>query len=117
MNEDSSSDDGDDANVEQPDYYRESLTSEVAFTRTAEGKVKFEKRKREADGEEGTTGKNWNVKAKKQRAEGQTNYDKMLGRQYKSKRASGDVKRAGMPDPHAYIELSAKIVGNKYILF
>jgi ribosomal RNA-processing protein 12 len=62
---------------------------------------------------------------------------KMLGKQYKAKvrqafppsflelllylpllflyiqRAKGDVKKAGMPDPYAYIPLSGKIVGNK----
>ncbi|KAJ3238004.1 pre-rRNA processing protein [Chytriomyces hyalinus] len=37
----------------------------------------------------------------------------MLGAQYKSKRAKGDVKKANMPDPYAYIPLSGKIVGSK----
>ncbi|KAI9218607.1 NUC173 domain-containing protein [Blastocladiella britannica] len=37
-----------------------------------------------------------------------------LGAEYRSKKAHGDVKRAGMPDPFAYVPLSAKIVGNRH---
>ncbi|KNE58546.1 hypothetical protein AMAG_04112 [Allomyces macrogynus ATCC 38327] len=37
-----------------------------------------------------------------------------LGLEYRSKKAGGDVKRAGKPDPYAYIPLNAKIVGNRH---
>ncbi|KAJ3275758.1 hypothetical protein HDV01_007225 [Terramyces sp. JEL0728] len=98
------------------DYYKQSLASEVAFTRTADGRVKFVKRKRmeEDNGEIEETkdvGQRWNAGKKKTKAE-QTNVESMLGRQYKAKKARGDVKKPGMADPHSYIPLSGKIVGN-----
>ncbi|KAI8896755.1 armadillo-type protein [Globomyces pollinis-pini] len=98
------------------DYYKQSLASEVSFTRAADGRVKFVKRKRDEDDVEGgevttTVGKRWNAGTKKRKEVEQDN-NKLLGRQYKAKRAGGDVKRAGMPDPHAFIPLTSKIVGN-----
>ncbi|KAJ3322109.1 hypothetical protein HDV06_003560 [Boothiomyces sp. JEL0866] len=98
------------------DYYKQSLASEVAFTRTADGRVKFIKRKRmeEDNGEVEETkdvGQRWNAGKKKAKTD-QSNVDLMLGRQYKAKKARGDVKRPGMADPHSYIPLTGKIVGN-----
>jgi ribosomal RNA-processing protein 12 len=96
------------------DYYKQSLASEVAFTRTADGKVKFiKKRKREEIMEEDpTVGKRWNSNAKDKKPKNDDGMNKMLGRQYKAKKAGGDVKRQGMDDPYAYIPLTGKIVGN-----
>ncbi|KAJ3257993.1 hypothetical protein HK103_004127 [Boothiomyces macroporosus] len=98
------------------DYYKQSLASEVAFTRTADGRVKFIKRKRmeEDNGEVEVTkdvGQRWNAGKKKAKTD-QSNVDAMLGRQYKAKKARGDVKKPGMADPHSYIPLTGKIVGN-----
>ena len=112
----------------QPDYYKESLTNEASFTRTLDGRIKFNdknsgKRKRSEDQEEdpsnpssSAVGVDWrhkNHSSKKNKSQDQAALDRMLGRQYKAKKARGDVKRAGMADPHAYIPLSSKIVGNK----
>jgi ribosomal RNA-processing protein 12 len=105
-------------NERNEDYYKQSLTSEVSFSRTADGRVKFNKRKRNADEDTGeievdpAVGKRWNASEGKKKQNIDTS--KLLGRQYKAKKARGDVKRAGMPDPYAYIPLSGKIVGNMY---
>ena len=93
------------------DYYKQSLHSEVAFTRTADGRVKFlNKRKRQETDQETPVGKRWNSKTSKK--EQKQDVSKMLGLQYKAKKAGGDVKRAGMEDPYAYIPLKGTIVGN-----
>jgi ribosomal RNA-processing protein 12 len=96
------------------DYYKKSLASEVSFTRGADGRVKFLKRKRQEDDlahdADKEIGKRWHsAKDKHSKPE---NFSRMLGSEYKSKKAKGDVKRAGMADPHAFIPLSGKIVGN-----
>jgi ribosomal RNA-processing protein 12 len=106
----------------QTDYYRESLRGEGAFTRAADGKIKFLDKKRRRDDEEdedregksAKTGKDWRRKNSEKKApeSSKDSTDRMLGRQYKSAKAGGDVKRVGMADPHAYIPLSGKIVGN-----
>jgi hypothetical protein len=98
---------------EGEDYYKQSLENEMAFTRGPDGRVKFLKRKRDDDQEE-TVGKRWNQNPKNKREKQNIDTDQMLGRQYKAKNAKGDVKRAGMAAPHAYIPLSGKIVGNMY---
>ncbi|KAI8912901.1 armadillo-type protein [Powellomyces hirtus] len=110
------------------DHYKESLHSEVAFTRTADGRVRFlkpdAKRKRaeddpEADANRGATatGLGWGQHNKHARRNDvgldQGQIDKMLGKQFKAKRARGDVKKAGGPDPFAYIPLTSKVVGGK----
>ena len=93
------------------DYYKQSLHSEVAFTRTADGRVKFlNKRKLQETEQETPVGKRWNSKNSKK--EQKHDVSRMLGQQYKAKKAGGDVKRAGMEDPYAYIPLKGTIVGN-----
>jgi ribosomal RNA-processing protein 12 len=98
------------------DYYKQSLASEVAFTRTADGKVKFVKNKKRTldQGEEidPNMGQRWTGQKKKAKGMDGKELSKMLGRQYKAKKAGGDVKRPGMDDPYAYIPLNGKIVGN-----
>jgi ribosomal RNA-processing protein 12 len=89
-----------------------SLASEVGFMRKADGRIKFDKQKK-PDAEEGekTVGNRWQSKKstsaplKRQRVEA-------VGQAYKSSKASGDVKRAGMQEPHAYIPLNASFVGS-----
>ncbi|KAJ3144453.1 hypothetical protein HDU89_008231 [Geranomyces variabilis] len=114
------------------DHYKDSLRSEVAFTRTADGRVRFlkpdAKRKRAADddqdpeaaGNRGATGTGlgWGQRKNASTRGGgagldQGQIDKMLGKQFKAKRAKGDVKKAGGPDPFAYIPLTSKVVGGK----
>ncbi|KAJ3216464.1 hypothetical protein HDU67_009419 [Dinochytrium kinnereticum] len=101
------------------DLYLESIKGEGAFTRLPDGRIKFlNKRKREEKDDEGGIGSGmWNRlgskgKSTAEAAAEKAARDKMLGKQYKSKKAQGDLKRPGMPDPYAYIPLSGKIVGN-----
>ncbi|KAI8813413.1 NUC173 domain-containing protein [Cladochytrium replicatum] len=112
----------------QEDFYRQTITGEGAFTRTPDGRIKFihkdagKKRARDDD-EEGKSGGGlgsgrWGaVKGgPKKKAKGQLDdgaVKKMLGGQYKAKKAKGDVKKAGMPDPFAYIPLSTNLMGKK----
>jgi ribosomal RNA-processing protein 12 len=100
----------------EPDYYKERMQSELAFTRKADGRIKFEKRKHadDADGEK-PVGKRWKQQSTNQKKTGKSQGEiaKMLGRQYKAPKAQGDITRPGMPDPYAYIPLKANIVGNK----
>ncbi|KAJ3204438.1 hypothetical protein HDU82_005845 [Entophlyctis luteolus] len=119
--------------AQQDDLYKESITGEGAFKRLPDGSVKFvNNAKRRRDEEEGEArtdrlnagasnmGGRWGAKynrdkKKKNAGLDETTKAKMLGEQYKSKasKAKGDVKRANMPDPYAYIPLSGKIVGSK----
>ncbi|KAJ3263728.1 hypothetical protein HDU77_010113 [Chytriomyces hyalinus] len=114
---------------EPEDYYKQSITGEGAYKRLPDGRIKFvNKRKRGDDDEEGAEAKHdrlgagasnmggrWGHKNlnKKKVGMDEATKGKMLGAQYKSKRAKGDVKKANMPDPYAYIPLSGKIVGSK----
>ncbi|KAI8905507.1 armadillo-type protein [Gorgonomyces haynaldii] len=107
-----SSDEEEQVEEKKEDYYKQSLESEVAFTRKADGTIKFDKRKQRDEEEE--VGKRWYQKEKKQKGLSKEDKDKMLGRQYKAKKAGGDVLRKGMPNPHAYIPLSAQVVGNMH---
>ncbi|KAI8810268.1 armadillo-type protein [Cladochytrium replicatum] len=112
----------------QEDYYMQAVTGEGAFTRTPDGRIKFihkdggKKRARDGD-EDGNSGGSlgsgrWGATdgGQKKKAKGQLDdgaVKKMLGRQYKAKKAKGDVKKAGMPDPFAYIPLSTNLMGKK----
>ncbi|KAI8820144.1 armadillo-type protein [Fimicolochytrium jonesii] len=113
---------------DREDHYKAALHSEVAFTRTADGRVKFlrpnesAKRKRgdadpEAEENRGATasGLGWGQGRNKRKDVGldKGEVEKMLGRQFKAKRAKGDVKKSGGPDPFAYIPLTSKVVGGK----
>ncbi len=112
--------------VMKTDHYKDALTSETAFTRTRDGRIKFLKpNKRDAEkgeraeGRGSTTqpGVRWNAGGRKGAAGSQSAgpviKDTMLGKQYKAKRAKGDVKRPGMADPHAYIPLNPKLLSGK----
>lgn len=119
--------------AEEEDFYTEAITGESSYARTAEGKVRFgsgKKKGRSAESfgaEDGAPTKKaawpeaqqraFDAKraktAKMGRVLDNPDVARMLGKQYKPKKAMGDVKRPGMADPHAYIPLTSKIVGNK----
>jgi ribosomal RNA-processing protein 12 len=119
VNETDDESDNDETNIPE-DLYKQSLTSEVSFTRGHDGRVKFLKRKRDEkednDDNEKTIGTRWKNKKNRSVENNSKEISMMLGRQYKAKRAGGDVKRPGMDDPYSYIPLSAKIVGNMYFV-
>ncbi|ORZ39375.1 hypothetical protein BCR44DRAFT_1496334 [Catenaria anguillulae PL171] len=94
------------------DYYMQAIQSTEGFTRTGR-KIKFDHAQTQAA----------RNKAEFSDAEDDGDADNDdeqgpsttgLGLEYRSKKAGGDVKRKGMPDPYAYIPLSAKIVGNRH---
>ncbi|KAJ3546583.1 hypothetical protein NM688_g5502 [Phlebia brevispora] len=102
--------DGDDVSMEEDVAgvaYRETLTSVDGFTRGPNGRVKFnkdtKKRRREADEaddiEMADADQSAGRKAEKRRSEPK------LGREFKAKKAGGDVKKGGV-EPYAYLPLS-----------
>ncbi|KAJ3098468.1 hypothetical protein HK100_005093, partial [Physocladia obscura] len=113
----------------QEDYYKEAITGEGAYKRMPDGSVKFVNKRKRVDEDEdaridrlnagaSNLGGYWGAKFNNNKKKAAVGIDeatkaKMLGQQYKSKKAKGDVKRANMPDPYAYIPMSGKIVGNK----
>lgn len=95
---------------EQEDYYKQTLTGEGSFVRTPGGRIKFlDKGNKRAKIDK--SGSDWRKKNHGKKVVAQT--VQKLGGKYASKKAGGDVKRKGMADPHAYIPLSGKIVGNR----
>ncbi|KAJ2126089.1 pre-rRNA processing protein [Coemansia sp. RSA 720] len=91
------------------DYYLQSLTSKEGFYRTANQKIKFHKRKAgDSDEEMGIASDNEGAAPKPSVAKkGKGNTGTVYGREFRSKKAQGDVKR-GNVDPYAYIPLNPK---------
>jgi ribosomal RNA-processing protein 12 len=91
--------------------YREQMTSADGFTRDARGRVKFnkdtKKRRREIAEEDANSmdvdiDNAMGIKERpaKRRSDGASG----LGKEFKAKKAGGDVKRGGV-DPYAYVPL------------
>ena len=92
-----------------PDYYKMSLASEVAFTRKADGRIKFDKKRsfdESAADPDAPKSKQWNPLAQKK-----AKLTPKVNNPYAAKKAQGDVNRKNMPLPHAYIPLTSSIVG------
>jgi len=85
--------------------YREGLTSADGFTRGPGGRIKFnkdtKKRRRDNAGEDEDVemGEVESAKSGKKRSE-----DK-IGHEFRAKKAGGDLKKKGGPDPYAYVPL------------
>ncbi|KAJ1931852.1 pre-rRNA processing protein, partial [Linderina macrospora] len=90
------------------DYYMQSIKSKDGFTRTASGKIKFHKRKA-GDNDDDIDMESGDEDAAKKPAgkRGKTNAGTAVGREFRSKKAKGDVKR-GNVDPYAYVPLNPK---------
>jgi ribosomal RNA-processing protein 12 len=84
--------------TDAPDYYMEAVTSKDGFTRGERNKIKFSNKKQHDSDDD--TPRN---KVKPQQPKPQ-----QIGKEYRSKKASGDVKKKGKLDPYAYIPLDAK---------
>ncbi|KAJ2725484.1 pre-rRNA processing protein [Coemansia sp. Benny D115] len=96
----------------EEDYYLESLTSKDGYYRAANQKIKFRKRKAgdEDNDVEMASDNEGAVPSKKPEAAkhgGKGRRDVAYGREFKAKKAKGDVKR-GNVDPFAYIPLNPK---------
>jgi len=88
--------------------YREQMTSADGFTRGAGGRVKFnkdtKKRRREnANADEDVEMEDATAGAGKERS-GKRRSEAKLGKEFKAKKAGGDVKKGGL-DPYAYVPL------------
>lgn len=85
--------------------YREALTSADSFTRGPGGRIKFnkdtKKRRRENAVEDGDVemGEVESGKPEKKRSEVK------IGHEFRAKKAGGDLKKKGGPDPYAYVPL------------
>ncbi|KAI8884302.1 NUC173-domain-containing protein [Backusella circina FSU 941] len=92
----------------QEDYYMQHMTNPDGFTRDKRGKIKFKKAKdaKGMDDMEVDDGE----PVKKQKKLGKK-YEK-IGKEFRSKKAGGDVKRKGQADPYAYMPLN-KVIKKK----
>ncbi|KAJ3086152.1 hypothetical protein HK102_013466, partial [Quaeritorhiza haematococci] len=116
------------ADAPEEDFYTQAIkgaSREDAFERLPNGTIRFLKKRKRGDEDEemedASDGEGpssiasamkarMEKKLEKERKAEEAAMSKMLGRQYKAKRARGDVKKANMPDPYAYIPLNPKIV-------
>ncbi|KAI8970843.1 NUC173 domain-containing protein [Pilobolus umbonatus] len=91
----------------QEDYYMQHVTNPDGFVRDKRNRIKFKKGKDAKDDsmeiDDGESGKK--VKKPVQRYE-------RIGKEFRSKKAGGDVKRKGQMDPFTYVPLS-KVVKKK----
>ncbi|KAI9322902.1 NUC173 domain-containing protein [Dichotomocladium elegans] len=93
---------GDSESEAEEDYYMQAQKSADGFVRNEQNKIKFKKGVKNddfddaMDVDEGATAKR--KKKTKQRFE-------MVGKEYRSKKASGDVKSKNKADPYAYVPL------------
>ncbi|KAJ3341073.1 hypothetical protein HDU93_005705 [Gonapodya sp. JEL0774] len=98
--------------------YMEALEGEGAVKRTPGGKMKFatgRKRGRDEDEETGWDDEEADKPTNdhKDPRLGKRSKIEAPGKEYRAKRAAGDIKREGKPDPYAYIPLDPKIVGKR----
>ncbi|KAI9247319.1 NUC173 domain-containing protein [Sporodiniella umbellata] len=88
------------------DYYMQHVTNPDGFVRDKRNRIKFKKGKdatedsMEVDDEEGSKKKKVTQRFEK------------IGKEFRSKKAGGDVKRKGQVDPYSYVPLS-KVVKKK----
>ncbi|KAJ2379370.1 pre-rRNA processing protein, partial [Coemansia sp. RSA 2611] len=100
---------GGDAADAGEDYYLQSIKSKDGYYRTANQKIKFHKRKAGDSDDEmdiASDGESGPPKASPGK-KGKGNNGAAYGREFRAKKASGDVKR-GNVDPYAYIPLTPK---------
>jgi ribosomal RNA-processing protein 12 len=117
-------DDNDDNNkIQGEDYYLESKQSRETYTRVGQ-RIKFNNRgthvetfDNDSDADDNsnknnhtatTAGRNRASKpdARRTTSGGNKSAKPLIGQAYRSKKVGGDVKRAGRPDPYAYIPLN-----------
>lgn len=94
--------------VEQgEDYYMQHITNPDGFTRDKRNRIKFKKGKDAVDAMEVDDGSEEGKKPKRIPQK----YEK-IGKEFRSKRAGGDVKRKGQMDPFSYVPLN-KVIKKK----
>ncbi|KAI8061708.1 NUC173 domain-containing protein [Gongronella butleri] len=92
---------------QQEDYYMEAMRSADGFVRDRRNRIKFKKGAKTDDIGDDMDVDAGAAKTPKPKAK----YEK-LGKEFRSKRAGGDVKRKGQSDPYAYVPLG-KVIKKK----
>ncbi|KAI9490962.1 NUC173 domain-containing protein [Zychaea mexicana] len=106
---DAGNSDGDD-DEEEEDFYMQAQKSADGFVRNEQNKIKFKKGGKDADDDDDAMDVDGENKRKKKRAAKQQ-YE-LIGKEYRSKRAGGDVKSKNKADPYAYMPLG-KVIKKK----
>ncbi|GAB5591662.1 pre-rRNA processing protein [Umbelopsis nana] len=88
---------------EAENYYMQAQNSADGFTRGQGNKIKFKKRGKESMFDDDMMEVDDKEKRTKKKIERKLD---VIGKEYRSKRAGGDVKVKGKADPHAYVPLS-----------
>ena len=99
--------------VDKTDYYMLAQKSAHGFVRTEQNKIRFKKGGKDDDENEDDDAMDVdgeNKRKKKQRVKKQQ-YE-LIGKEYRSKRAGGDVKSKDKADPYAYMPLG-KVIKKK----
>ncbi|KAI8147991.1 NUC173 domain-containing protein [Fennellomyces sp. T-0311] len=107
FNESEDSGSSDEEQEEEEDYYMQAQKSADGFVRTEQNKIRFKKGGK-GDDDEDAMDVDDQVKRKKKV---QKKYE-LIGKEYRTKRASGDVKMKGKADPYAYMPLG-KVIKKK----
>ncbi|KAJ1968923.1 pre-rRNA processing protein [Dispira parvispora] len=116
-------------NQEAENYYLEATTSKDGFTRTKNNRIKFNKRKANDKSEQDGVGNAMdddepNPKAtdqgsknkKRQKKGADSKSGPTVGKDYRSQKGNGDVKKAGKLDPFAYVPLDPRRKGKPSIM-
>lgn len=111
INEHDGESDSEDSEEEEEDYFMQAQKSADGFIRTERNKIKFKKAGKHGNDddamdldEEGGAGRR-KKKSPKERYE-------MIGKEFRSKKAKGDVKSKNKADPYAYMPLG-KVIKKK----
>ncbi|KAI9263281.1 NUC173 domain-containing protein [Phascolomyces articulosus] len=114
FNESDDSDSGDDSDggeeVDETDYYMLAQKSADGFVRTEQNKIRFKKGGKDVDDDDAMDVDEESAKRKKKKAV-KKQYE-LIGKEYRSKRAGGDVKSKDKADPYAYMPLG-KVIKKK----
>ncbi|KAJ1655291.1 pre-rRNA processing protein [Dispira simplex] len=114
---------------EAENYYLEATTSKDGFTRTKNNRIKFNKRKANDKTEQGGMANAMNDDEPNPKATDQDRMNKKrlkkstdsksgpaVGKDYRSQKGNGDIKRAGKLDPFAYVPLDPRRKGKPSIM-
>ncbi|KAI8375951.1 NUC173 domain-containing protein [Radiomyces spectabilis] len=98
--------------VVEEDYYMQAQKSADGFVRDRRNRIKFKKGKGEDDDMGEDDAMDVDGAAEKRRKKKQAQRFEKVGKEYRSQKASGDVKRKGQADPYAYMPLN-KVIKKK----
>ncbi|KAG2219452.1 hypothetical protein INT45_008100 [Circinella minor] len=97
--------------VDKTDYYMLAQKSAHGFVRTEQNKIRFKKGGKDDDEDDDAMDVDGENKRKKKQRVKKQQYE-LIGKEYRSKRAGGDVKSKDKADPYAYMPLG-KVIKKK----